>query len=144
MWNYLLTHSWWVGQQIVWTISELKQNILTVFVHLSQKTFSVFLFFLIPALCFPAKGLRAALWRRSTWTGSPLPLGWWKCGGTRSWASALWRAVRNRWWSAPSHQVGVRIRNDNVQTQAELCNADAQICTLHLKIEVLTQLLHET
>ncbi len=59
-----------------------------------------------PLLYFPAKCPRAAPWRRFTWMGSPPPLVWWRWDGTRSWASASWRAVRNRWWSVLSRQVG--------------------------------------
>lgn len=58
-------------------------------------------------LCSPAKCPRAAPWRRFTWMGSPRPLVWWRWDGTQSWASALWRAARNRLWSALSRQVGV-------------------------------------
>lgn len=72
------------------------------FCHIEMLVVTMFLLF----LCFPAKCLRAAPWRRSTWMGSPPPLAWWRWDGTRSWASASWRAARNRWWSALSRQVG--------------------------------------
>lgn len=61
-----------------------------------------------PLLYFTVKCPRAAPWRRFTWTEPHLPHAWWKWDGTQSWASALWRAARNRWWSALSRQVGVK------------------------------------
>lgn len=116
-WNYLLTH--FTSLRISRPANCLNRKWIKVKVNCMMSLFPLFLLphrdfgwtplghHVPPLLYFPAKCPRAAPWRRFTWMGSPPPLAWWRWEGTQSWVSALWRAVRNRWWSALSRQVGV-------------------------------------